>query len=196
MSDHLPQRGALLTQFEQHLAKASYVSKVVERYRSVVDQFLEYLGKRHVLIDAVQPCHVTMFVRCELRRFARRHGHGPASIDRWRRLHTCAVHRLLRLTMGQWPPIVPARSPYEAFSQALCAEYAAWLDERLDAGGRQRVREARRHAVSSLLEDLASEGTGSARLGLPDAATAREMLASMRVALETGELEARVAQAA
>ena len=130
MSDHLPQRGALLTQFEEHLAKASYVSKVVERYRSVADQFLEYLGKRHVLIDAVQPCHVTMFVRCELRRFARRHGHGPASINRWRRLHTCAVHRLLRLTKGQWPPIVPARSPYEAFSQALCAEYAAWLDER------------------------------------------------------------------
>ena len=56
MSDHLPQRGALLAQFEEHLAKASYGSRVVERYRTVADQFLEYLGKRHVLIDAVQPC--------------------------------------------------------------------------------------------------------------------------------------------
>ena len=79
---------------------------------------------------------------------------------------------------------------------ALSWQLAAWLDERLDAGGRERVRAARRQAVTTLLQDLASEGPGSVRLGLPDAATAREMLASMRVALETGDLEARLAQAA
>ena len=79
---------------------------------------------------------------------------------------------------------------------ALSWQLAAWLDERLDAIGRERVLEARRHAVRTLLEGLASEGSGSARLGLPDAATARAMLVSMRVALETGDLEARVAQAA
>jgi hypothetical protein len=79
---------------------------------------------------------------------------------------------------------------------ALSWQLAAWLDERLDADGRERVREARRHAVSTLFEELATEGDGSVRLGLPDATTAREMLASMRVALETGDLEAHVATAA
>ena len=130
MSDHRPQRCALLAQFEEHLTKASYGSRVVERYRTVADQFLEYLGKLHVPIDAVQPYHVTMYVRRELRRFARRHGHGPASIDHWRRSHTSGIHQLLRWSIGRWPPIVAAHSAYEAFSQALCAEYARWLDER------------------------------------------------------------------
>ena len=131
MSDHLPQRSsALLAQFEGYLAKASYGSRVIEHHLAVADQFLQYLGKRHVLIDAVQPSHVTMYLRRELRRFARRHGHGPASIDHWRGSHAGAIHQLLRWANGQWPPIAPARSPYEAFSQALCTEYAGWLDER------------------------------------------------------------------
>jgi integrase/recombinase XerD len=130
MSDHLFLRSALLAQFEEHLAKASYRSRVIERYLTVADQFLQYLGKRHVLIDAVQPSHVTMYVSCELRRFVRRRGHGPASIDHWRGSHTGGIHQLLRWANGTWPPIAPARSPYDAFSQALCAEYAGWLDER------------------------------------------------------------------
>ena len=83
MADHLLQRSALLAQFEEHLAKASYRSRVIERYLTVANQFLQYLGKRHVLIDAVQPSHVTRYVSCELRRFVRRRGHRPASIDHW-----------------------------------------------------------------------------------------------------------------
>jgi integrase/recombinase XerD len=128
MSDHLSQRGALLAQFEEHLARASYNSSVVQRYLVVAGRFLEYLGKRHVLIDAVQPSHLTMYVRRELGRFARRHGHPPVSIDHWRALHTVGIHKFLRWVNGQWPPTATARNPYEAFSQALCAEYAQWLD--------------------------------------------------------------------
>lgn len=71
---------------------------------------------------------------------------------------------------------------------ALSWQLAAWLDSRLDARGRERVAEARRGAVAALFEELANEGPGSELLGLPDAATARTTLASMRSALETGDL--------
>jgi integrase/recombinase XerD len=129
MSDHLSERGALLAQFKEHLARARYNSCVVRRYLGVTSRFLEYLETRHGLIDTVQPLHLTMYVRRELGRFARRHGHPPVNIDHWRALHTVGIHKFLRwVNNGQWPPTATARSPYEAYSQALCAEYAQWLD--------------------------------------------------------------------
>jgi hypothetical protein len=79
---------------------------------------------------------------------------------------------------------------------ALSWQLAAWLDDQLDAGGRARVRRARRDAVGALFEELANEGAGSEALGLPDAATARATLASMRQALETGDLAGPAARAA
>lgn len=147
MSDHLPQRSALLVQFEGHLAKAGYGSRVIKHHLAVADQFLQYVGKRHVRIDAVQPSHVTMYVRRDLRRFVRRHGHGPASVNHWRGSLAGAIHQLLRLANRQWPPIAAACSPYEAFSQALCAEYAGWLDEQRGLATEtigDRLAEARR----------------------------------------------------
>ncbi len=147
MSDHLSQRTALLAQFKELLAKARYGSSTVAGYLAVARRFLEYLGNRHMPIDAVQPSHVTMFLRRELRRFARRQGHAPASIDHWRASHTAGIHQLLRWINGQWPPSVTARSPYEAFSQALCTEYIHWLDERRGLAAEtisDRTAEARR----------------------------------------------------
>ena len=81
MSDHLSQRGALLAQFKEHLARASYNPSVVRRYLGVAGRFLEYLEKRHVRLDEVQPSHLTMYVRRERGSFSRRHGHPPANID-------------------------------------------------------------------------------------------------------------------
>ena len=147
MSDHFSQRGAPLAQFEEHLTSARYNSAVVRRYLGVADRFLNYLRKRHVLIDAAQPSHLTMYVRGELRRFARRHGRPPVSIDHWRALHTVGIHKFLRWTMGRWPPAAAARNSYAAFSQALCADYAQWLQGQRGLAAvtiGSRVAEARR----------------------------------------------------
>jgi site-specific recombinase XerD len=130
MSDLLSQRSALISQFEEHLARASYSSTSTKRYLAVAGHFLKYLEGQHVPIDAAQPSHVTKYLTRELGQFARRHGHAPVSVEHWRGSHTAGVHRFLQCIVGQWPPIATASSPYDAFCRALCTEYAQWLRER------------------------------------------------------------------
>jgi site-specific recombinase XerD len=130
MSDLLPQRSALISQFEEHLARARYSSTACKRYLAVAGHFLTYLESGHVPIDAVQPSHVTKYLTRELRQFARRHDRAPVSVDHWRGSHTSGVHQFLQCIVGQWPPSVTAGSPYEADCQAICTEYAQWLRER------------------------------------------------------------------
>ncbi len=130
MSDHLPQRSALISQFEEHLARARYSLTATKRYLAVAGHFLKYIEGQHVPIDAVQPSHVTKYLTRELRQFFRRHGHAPASVEHWRGSHTAGVHLFLQCIVGQWPSSAKASSPYEASCQVLCSEYAQWLRER------------------------------------------------------------------
>ncbi len=130
MSDPIPQRSALIAQFEEHLATARYSATATKRYLAVAGHFIEFLRSRHVPIAAAQPSHVTNYLTCELRQFARNHGHAPVSVEHWRGSHTAGVHQFLRCIVGQWPPSATASSPYEGYCQALCAEYAQWLHER------------------------------------------------------------------
>lgn len=129
MSDLLPQRSALISQFEEHLARARYSSAASKRYLAVAEYFLKYLDGQHVLIDAVQPSHVAKYLARELRQFSRRHGHAPVSFDHWRGSHTGGVHQFLQCVVGQWPPVAVAGSSDEAACQAICVEYAQWLRE-------------------------------------------------------------------
>jgi len=130
MSDHQSQRSALLAQLEEQLSKARYSPSVVGQYLGAARDFLDYVGKRHVLIDEVKTSHVTTYLRFGLQQFIRRNGQAPFSVTHWRASRTGGIHQLLRLINGQWPPSAAARSPYETFSQTLCAEYMQWLVER------------------------------------------------------------------
>ena len=48
MSDLLPQRSALISQFEEHLARARYSSTASKRYLAVAGHFLKYIeGRPH-----------------------------------------------------------------------------------------------------------------------------------------------------
>ena len=130
MSDHLPQRDALILQFEEHLARERYSSTASKRYLAVARHFLKYTEGQRVPIDAVQPSHVTKYLTRELRQFARRHGHAPVSVEHWRVSHTAGIHQFLQCIVGQWPSVATASSAYEASCQVLCLEYAQWLRER------------------------------------------------------------------
>jgi len=130
MSDLLPQRSALISQFEEHLARARYSSTASKRYLAVAGHFLKYIEGQHVPIDAVQPSHVTKYLTRELRQFFRRHGHAPVSVDHWRSSHTAGVHRFLQCVVRQWPPSATPASHNAADCQAICAQYAQWLLER------------------------------------------------------------------
>jgi hypothetical protein len=62
---------------------------------------------------------------------------------------------------------------------------AAWLDERLDAAARARVRAARDEAVADLLREVSAEThpAVAAEMGLPSAAQARAAALDLRAAL-------------
>jgi integrase/recombinase XerD len=123
----LPHCSALISQFDEHLARARYSSTATKRYLAVAGHFLKYIEGQHVPIDAVQPSHVTKYLTRELRQFSRRHGHAPVSVDHWRCSHTAGVHQFLQCVVGQWPPSATASSSSGDDSQAICAEYAHWL---------------------------------------------------------------------
>lgn len=123
------QRNALLTKFKEHVAGAQYGSSTVGAYVAIADHFLEYLSRRKVPIQGVCTEHVSAFLGCELLRFSRRHGHRPASVANWHSQHSSAIRKLLWWANGRLPVTAAPPCPFEAFSRALCDEYAQWLDE-------------------------------------------------------------------
>jgi integrase/recombinase XerD len=129
MSDHLPDHGALLAQLKQQLVKEGYCPGVCRSYAIAAEHFLRYLRRRRIAFDALQPSHIAMHLRCELRRYQRRYGRAPSS-ESWRTNRLSGIHRLLRLVIGQWPPSSSSSNPYELSCQALGNEYRQWLCDR------------------------------------------------------------------
>jgi len=129
MSDNTSQRIALLAKFKEHVAQARYASGTVGAYVAVAGHFLEYLSRRKVPIQGACTEHVSAFLGCELLRFSRCHGHPPASVGDWHSHHSSGIRQLLCWANGRLPAAAAPGCPFEAFSQALCDEYAQWLDE-------------------------------------------------------------------
>ena len=92
MSDPLPTLNVLLAQFENHLKAERYSAAAVRSYLSITERFLGDLIKQRISIDDVVPAHVSMFIRCERRRFKRRYGCAPQSPDGWCGARTAPIH--------------------------------------------------------------------------------------------------------
>jgi hypothetical protein len=69
---------------------------------------------------------------------------------------------------------------------ALAWHVAEWLDARLDARARARVRETRVRALDALRAGIVHEGAGDDMLGLPNGATLAVLLEGLRGAIESG----------
>jgi hypothetical protein len=72
---------------------------------------------------------------------------------------------------------------------ALAWRVARWLDARLDAAARRRVRDARVGALRTLSSAIRDGQPREGALGLPDGRATRAVLGAMWRALATGELE-------
>jgi site-specific recombinase XerD len=168
MFDHVsPQHAALLTQLEHQLVDAGYSVGAIRRQCAVAATFLRYLEQRKLAVVDVQPLHEQQYLRCEQRRFHRRHGHAPLSIGCWRASHTAGIHQLMRMVRGRWPPAPAAGNACEAFAHRLCEEFALWLEQERGLAAEtidDLVAEARRfmcwHRVhAALANDLRSLST-------------------------------------
>jgi integrase/recombinase XerD len=127
MSSHQPCNESWLSRLDSHLRIEGYSQNTIKGYLAESRRFLEYLAKRSTAVEAVELSAVSRYLRRELRRFCRRHGHPPRSRYCWHSVHASCIHMLLRVVKGQWPPISGPSTPLETFHHQICQDYAQWL---------------------------------------------------------------------
>jgi len=66
--------------------------------------FLEFIRAHGIAVTKVQPSDVSAFLAKEDDKSRRRRGHSPRDVVSWRSTKTSAIHWLLALAQGQWPP--------------------------------------------------------------------------------------------
>lgn len=164
MTHAAPRLYQVLERLRRHLREAGYSEHSIEHLCAASRQFLDYLRERGIVIDAVQPAQVVMYMRRRLREYCHSHGRMPRNRKAWRTWCTDGLVQLLRLVYGQWPPPRPARSLEEARAETLITEYRRWLQDcrglatsTIDAA----IEETRRfliwhirHCRSDVLRDL------------------------------------------
>lgn len=99
--------GRRLARFRAHVRNKRYSRHAIINYCIVAHRFLVFLERRAVILEQVQPADVSAYIEEELRRYRYRFGREPKDLVVWRCGLTPAVHRLLRLVQGQWPPPLP-----------------------------------------------------------------------------------------
>jgi hypothetical protein len=104
-----------LSRLVDHLQKERYRPKVVRRWASGARRFLAYLRRRGTHVEEVQASDIAGFLQGERQRYHRRHHHRPASLAGWRNSQTGGVHMLLRLALGQWPPLLVPSTTRDRF---------------------------------------------------------------------------------
>ena len=130
MTSQQSQNDSWLSRLEDHLKRARYSPQVARRCAVRARQFLAYLHKRHIVLEATQPSDVNLYLRNKLELFRHRHQRAPKSpmVD-WRSSHAAGIHMLLRLVKGRWPPTPIPSTPREVFHQQVCQEYDRWMSD-------------------------------------------------------------------
>src|SRR5436189_4454775 len=105
MTSEKSSNGSWLSRLKEHLNKGRYSAYTVIRRTAVANHFLEYLSKRNIAVEAVEPSHIDRYLLNELRLYRQRHQCSPESISRWRYSHTAGIYMLVRLVRRQWPPL-------------------------------------------------------------------------------------------
>jgi integrase/recombinase XerD len=112
----------------EHLKEGRYSPYTTRCRIAVASRFVDYLNKRHVALEAVEPADVEHYLQEELRLYRQRHRRIQGSMDDWRHRRTAGIHMLLRLVRKQWPPELVG-TPSEQFHRQVCEQYAEWMTD-------------------------------------------------------------------
>lgn len=161
----MPQSESLISlwlgRLRQHLREERYSRWVAQNYPHAARCFLRDLERRGQALEAVSPADVEHYLDGLKRRRDRRP--LPAS---WRRAHRAAIHMLLRLAHGQWPPEITPTTPDESAMHEIICDYDAWMVEL--RGLSASTREHARTEAHSLLRWLRDHGRRVATLCVAD----------------------------
>lgn len=90
-------------------------------------QFLDYLEHRGICVADVTEAQVERYLDHAIALFRKRRRRRPS--ERWHAVPRAAIHALLRLGQGQWPPPEKPTCAAEALRVTICNEYETWLRE-------------------------------------------------------------------
>jgi integrase/recombinase XerD len=114
---------AWLSKLKKHLDTEHYGVGSVNQYMGVARRFLADIEEQHLSITAVQPANIEFYLQQAAWVYPDRHEHSP-DYRHWRRT---AIHMLLRLAQGQWPPTSRSITAAEISRREICEEYAKWM---------------------------------------------------------------------
>lgn len=116
---------ALLGQLSQYLNNERY-GRGTHGYLGMAKCFLEHLGKEGLTVHTVQPKDIDRYI-ASLRRQRKSCVRTDVS-DGTRAATRSAIHLLLRLIHGRWPPPVAPQSELEVFHHRIISDYDAWME--------------------------------------------------------------------
>jgi site-specific recombinase XerD len=122
MAQHTSGRDSWVKRLGDSLADHNYSRHAIKSYSIITRRFLNYLEGRRISIDSVQAAHVDAYLRSELTRYRRKHGHAPDNMQDWRWHFLSPIHKLLTLAQGTWPPLSEAETQVRWFEEELKAE--------------------------------------------------------------------------
>jgi integrase/recombinase XerD len=150
-----------LARLRAHLREERYSRWVTWNYVTAARRFLRAVERRGQPLESVSAADVERYLDGLKRQRDRRTLPAP-----WRRQHQAAIHMLLRLVHGEWPPeIAPATADEIAMHEVIC-DYDAWMADLrgLSASTRERGRAEAR----LLLRWLCDHGKSVATLSVAD----------------------------
>jgi integrase/recombinase XerD len=145
-----------LKQLDAHLKGERYSREGREKV-SIARRFLNHLQKKGLTVHTVQPCDVTGYLKGVKR--LRPYTCRTALSDGQRRCYRAALHLLLKLVHGNWPPVLAPRTEREIFHRALLKGYDTWM---LDLRGLSRdTRDSRCASALKFLQWLGERSSES-----------------------------------
>jgi len=147
MSHTEPRFRPLLARVHEHLRQERYSFGVIWNYPVAVRRFLRDLERRHLTLENVTPADVRRHL--DALKLKRYRGAFP---DHSRRMHRAAIHMLLRLEQGRWPPAPPTATGHELAIAEMVATFDTWMQEL--RGLSPNTRRHRRSEMRRLLQWL------------------------------------------
>jgi integrase/recombinase XerD len=161
MSRSEPSVQPQLARLRTHLREERYSCWVTWNYVTAARRFLRALERRGQPLESVSAADVERYLDGLKRQRDRRTLPAP-----WRRQHQAAIHMLLRLVHGKWPPeIAPTTADEIAMHDVIC-DYDAWMADL--RGLSPSTRERGRTEARLLLRWLCDHGKSVAALSVAD----------------------------
>jgi site-specific recombinase XerD len=128
MAESLSSQEGWLFGLKKHLHDEQYRPGYVGLCIAAARNFVAFLHEQNIAITEAQSTTVESYLKTARPKRGWRNRRSTAD-EQWRRAQKNGIHMLLRMVLGQWPPIPAVATEDELYRQELCEEYAKWLAE-------------------------------------------------------------------